>query len=139
MPGTPPRRVVLVTGANRGIGLETCSQLVRSGCRVVMTGRNQAQLDKAARSLRADDVVAVPMDVADTRSIAEAKQMIDQRVGAVDAIVNNAAILLHESSDALEIPLEAYQQTIHTTTSSARLKCAARSCRIWSVEATGEW
>jgi NAD(P)-dependent dehydrogenase (short-subunit alcohol dehydrogenase family) len=63
--------------------------------------------------------------VADPRGIVEAKRTIERRVGAVDAIVNNAAILLHESSGALEIPLEEYRRTFDTNVFGAIEVCRA--------------
>jgi NAD(P)-dependent dehydrogenase (short-subunit alcohol dehydrogenase family) len=128
MPRTPPAsRVALVTGANRGIGLEASRQLLQRGFRVVMTGRDPTHLANAAASLRASDdrVFTVPMDVAEARSIAEAHRMLAQRVGAVDVIVNNAAILQHESSGVLEIPIDDYQQTFDTNVFGAIEVCRA--------------
>jgi NAD(P)-dependent dehydrogenase (short-subunit alcohol dehydrogenase family) len=128
MPSTSSAaRVALVTGANRGIGLETSRQLLQRGYRVVMTGRDRAQLVKAARSFDDQEyrVVAVPMDVADPSSIAEAHRAIAQRVGAVDVLVNNAAILLHESSDVLEIPIDDYRRTFDTNVFGVIQVCRA--------------
>lgn len=116
MAGTTSPRVAVVTGANRGIGLETSRQLVQHGLRVVMTGRDSVKLENAARSVRAvnDQVLTVPMDVADPRSIAQAHRVIVQKTRGVDVIVNNAAVLLHESSGVLEIPIEDYRRTFET-------------------------
>src|SRR5262245_53820396 len=91
----PALRVVLVTGANRGIGLEVSRQLLRAGYRVVMTGRDRHRTEAAARA-EGDNAIAVAMDVADAASIAEASRAVSARVGPVDVLVNNAAILLHE-------------------------------------------
>jgi NAD(P)-dependent dehydrogenase (short-subunit alcohol dehydrogenase family) len=121
-------RTALVTGANRGLGLETCRQLVRLGLRVVMTGRDLAQTEKAMRSLgTADDrVIAVTMDVRDSRSIEEARRAAEQRMGPIDVLVNNAAVLLHEGSEPLEIPLDDYRATFETNVFGA-----IETCRVF--------
>jgi len=109
-------RVAVVTGANRGIGLETCRQLLTHGMRVVMTGRDVAALERACVKLGAaeDQLVAVPMDVTDPAGIGAAHQRILKQFGHVDVLVNNAAVLLYESSDILSIPADGFRQTFDT-------------------------
>ena len=107
-------RVALVTGANRGIGLEVSRQLARLDYRVVMTGRDRTQIENAARALADDRVVPVTMDVTDRAGIVRAHRQIAEQVGIVDVLVNNAAILLHESSDVLAIPTDDYRRTFDT-------------------------
>ena len=109
-------RIALVTGANRGIGLETCRQLLAQGLRVAMTGRDQHAVERALEGLQAsrDSVIAVRMDVTDATSIKAAHDTIIKQFGAVDVVVNNAAILLFESADVLETPLQGFRETFET-------------------------
>jgi NAD(P)-dependent dehydrogenase (short-subunit alcohol dehydrogenase family) len=116
-------RVALVTGANRGIGLEVSRQLAQHDYRVILTGRDAAQIEKAARSLGDDRVTAVAMDVTDRASIERAHRQVTDRIGRIDVLVNNAAILLHESSHVLEIPLEDYRRTFETNVFGAIQVC----------------
>lgn len=90
----PSGRVALVTGANRGIGLEICRQLAAEGVRVLLSGRSAEAVTEAARQLASDglDVEAVVLDVTDARSIQAAADGIQQRHGRLDILVNNAAI-----------------------------------------------
>jgi NAD(P)-dependent dehydrogenase (short-subunit alcohol dehydrogenase family) len=106
-------RVALVTGANRGIGLEVCRQLAALGCRVIVTARDASKAEKAATSLDGD-VDAATLDVSDERSVASAAADIARRFGRVDILVNNAAILVGESSSVLDLPLDAFQRTFAT-------------------------
>ena len=114
---TAPRRVALVTGANRGLGLETSRQLLAKGLTVVMAGRDLDALERARTGLeekaRAHAVV-VPMDVTDAKSIAVAHGTVRERVGTVDVLVNNAAVLLFENEDVLSIPPSGYRDTFAT-------------------------
>jgi NAD(P)-dependent dehydrogenase (short-subunit alcohol dehydrogenase family) len=109
-------RVALVTGANRGLGLETCRQLLERGMRVVMTGRDERALERARERLGSNgrNAVAVRMDVTDTASIAEARKVAVRKFGDVDVLVNNAAVLLFESARVLEIPAEGFRDTFET-------------------------
>jgi len=116
-------RVALVTGANRGLGLETGRQLLAKGLKVVLSGRDEDSLARAAASLaRAaaslasdkDRIMTVRMDVTDVESIEKAHETISSRFGAVDVLVNNAAVLLYENDDALSIPPEGYRKTFDT-------------------------
>jgi NAD(P)-dependent dehydrogenase (short-subunit alcohol dehydrogenase family) len=54
------------------------------------------------------------MDVTDVESIAAAQKTITERVGSVDVLVNNAAVLLFENEDVLSIPSDAYRRTFET-------------------------
>jgi NAD(P)-dependent dehydrogenase (short-subunit alcohol dehydrogenase family) len=85
----PP--VALVTGGNRGIGLEVCRQLAGLGYAVVLGSRDAARGEAAAASI-AGSLVACPLDVDDDPSVADAAAFVSERFGRCDALVNNAAI-----------------------------------------------
>jgi NAD(P)-dependent dehydrogenase (short-subunit alcohol dehydrogenase family) len=86
--------IAVVTGANRGLGLETCRQLAARGITVVLTSRDPARGEAAARALRAGglDVVFHPLDVTDPGSAARLADFVAQRYGRLDILVNNAGI-----------------------------------------------
>jgi NAD(P)-dependent dehydrogenase (short-subunit alcohol dehydrogenase family) len=88
----PARRVVLVTGANRGIGREVCRQLGARGYAVVLAARDAGQGAAAAEGLAGDglSVEACVLDVTDARSVAACAAWVHARHGRLDALVNNA-------------------------------------------------
>jgi NAD(P)-dependent dehydrogenase (short-subunit alcohol dehydrogenase family) len=109
--------VALVTGANRGLGLETSRQLLAKGMTVVMAGRDTGALERARASLPADAAgraVVVSMDVTDPASLDAAARLVTDRVGPVDVLVNNAAVLLFEGDAVLSIPADGYRDTFET-------------------------
>jgi NAD(P)-dependent dehydrogenase (short-subunit alcohol dehydrogenase family) len=85
------QRTVLVTGATRGIGEEVARQLLARGDRVVVTGRDPARVAATASGL-GGDAVGVVLDVADPAAAEAAAAEVADRVGALDVLVNNAAI-----------------------------------------------
>jgi NAD(P)-dependent dehydrogenase (short-subunit alcohol dehydrogenase family) len=90
-------RVALVTGANRGLGLETARQLLTKGLSVVFAGRDAAALERAQRNLAEQDqhrAFTVQMDVTSVESITAAHKVVFEQVGSVNVLVNNAAVLL---------------------------------------------
>jgi carbonyl reductase 1 len=89
-------RTALVTGANRGLGLESCRQLARRGFRVVLTGRNEDEGTAAARALAGEglNVEFHRLDVVDAASIAALAEQLERKGVLLDALVNNAGIAL---------------------------------------------
>ena len=86
-------RVVLVTGANRGIGHELARQLALRGDAVVLTARDLAKAERAAAALPGQErVLAGRLDVTDPASIQRVAADLDRRYGRLDVLVNNAAI-----------------------------------------------
>ena len=86
----PPTPIALVTGANRGIGFETCRQLAQGGMRVLLGARDPAKGEAAARVLARHGlgVEAVALDVTDAGLI----HALEARLATVDVLVNNAGI-----------------------------------------------
>lgn len=86
--------IVLVTGANKGIGREIAGALAGLGHTVVIGARDPDAGDRAAADVVATgaDAAAVPLDVTDPTSVAAAAGVVEERHGRLDALVNNAAV-----------------------------------------------
>jgi len=95
------RPVALVTGGNRGLGLETCRQLARRGYSVVLAARDEARGRAAAQALRDEghDVVSALFDLARHEQAAALASFVRERFGRLDVLVNNAAVLLDGEGD----------------------------------------
>ncbi|XRQ08964.1 SDR family NAD(P)-dependent oxidoreductase [Actinomadura welshii] len=86
--------IALVTGANKGIGYEIAAGLGALGWSVGVGARDGRRREAAVAELRAADVdaFAVPLDVTDDASAAAAADLIEERAGRLDVLVNNAGI-----------------------------------------------
>ncbi|HPE57083.1 MAG TPA: SDR family oxidoreductase [Bacteroidales bacterium] len=84
-------KTILVTGANRGIGLEICRQLDQLGHRVILCARDLEKGKKAAQSL-SDRVFPAELDVSDQQSIMQLFEIVSEKFGKLDVLINNAGI-----------------------------------------------
>ncbi|KAK9742930.1 hypothetical protein RND81_03G206200 [Saponaria officinalis] len=89
------KRYAVVTGANKGIGLEVCRQLAAQGVVVILTSRDEKRgLDNLRKSgLNSDNLEFHQLDVTDPTSVASLAHFIDAKFGKLDILVNNAGIL----------------------------------------------
>lgn len=112
------QRVALVTGGNRGIGLEICRQLAAQGVRVVLAARDEAKARAAVEALRADGAHAHPqaLDMDDSASFPGAVAAVTRELGAIDILVNNAGIMLDKATAALEVDADTLERTLRTNT-----------------------
>ncbi len=89
------QKVAIVTGGNRGLGLEVCRQLAQKGYRVVLTARDLAQAERAAASLAdAGAVQAAQLDVSDAASVQAFAAQARTALAPLAVLVNNAGIAL---------------------------------------------
>ncbi|XVF33377.1 hypothetical protein REPUB_Repub17cG0163300 [Reevesia pubescens] len=93
------KRYAVITGANKGIGLEICRQLASKGVKVVLTARDENKGLEAFEKLKeesgflSDHLVFHQLDVTDPVSIASLADFIRTQFGKLDILVNNAGIL----------------------------------------------
>ena len=118
-----PKRTALVSGGNRGIGLEVCRQLAALGHRVLLGAREPAKGEAAAASLRARglDVTSVALDVADPDSVARLAAVRPE----VDILVNNAGVYLDEGRRTLELDEAVLRDTLEVNLLGAFRLCRA--------------
>jgi NAD(P)-dependent dehydrogenase (short-subunit alcohol dehydrogenase family) len=87
----PDKRIALVTGANQGVGLQVAKELVANGVTVLVGARSFERGEATARDIGAG-AIALQLDVTGRVSIAEAAQLIREKFGRLDLLVQNAAI-----------------------------------------------
>jgi NAD(P)-dependent dehydrogenase (short-subunit alcohol dehydrogenase family) len=94
--GETAAKVALITGANRGIGLETARQLGKLGMRIVVGSRDLARGEAAAEVLRGVgvDARAIKLDVVKRADRVAAARFIKKEFGRLDVLINNAAVML---------------------------------------------
>jgi NAD(P)-dependent dehydrogenase (short-subunit alcohol dehydrogenase family) len=115
-------RIALVTGGNRGIGLEIVKQLSRAGLMAVLGSRDVAKGREAAAKLASEGLEppVVALDVNDEASIRAALEEVIGLFGRIDVLVNNAGILKEgqspEASKVLELSPELALETYRTNT-----------------------
>ena len=95
MPSNIAHKIALVTGANKGIGLETARQLHTNGVTVIIGSRDLGRGESAANSIGGGDLVrAIKLDVSSEADRTEAARFIEKEFGRLDILVNNAGVLL---------------------------------------------
>lgn len=123
----PANRIAIVTGANRGLGLEIARQLVKADVLVVAGCRDKAKCDAALEALRKEgaNVDAFELDVADTRSVKRFVERVEKQHGAPSILVNNAGIYPESTeSRVIDTPTSMWRETFETN-----LFGAVRMCR----------
>ncbi len=111
------KKVAIVSGANRGIGLEIARHLAAQGdIHVLLTARNAEAGQQAAAGLqvRGVDVAFAPLDVADQNSIRRLVKLLADDYGRADILVNNAAVYLDRGQNAREVDPGLVRQTLET-------------------------
>ena len=121
------QKIAIVTGANRGIGLETCRQLSQQGIRTILTSRDEAKGQAAKQNLleEGNEVIYHQLDVTDLESISRLRSFVDENYDRLGILVNNAGIFLDRGTRVLDLPLEILQETMETNFIGALKMCQA--------------
>lgn len=110
-------KIALVTGANKGIGLEISRNLAGAGCTVLLGARNIERGQQAARQLGGaglDDVHFIELDVTRQGTVMAAAEQIEKRYGRLDILINNAGVNLRGDGLPGSADLSAVQKVFDT-------------------------
>lgn len=109
-------KIALVTGANRGLGLEVCRQLAQQGVSVILTARDRQKGEQAAQQLLEEglEVMVKPLDVADDQSVAQLVRDLESNLPQLDILINNAGINFDFQQQTLAADLDDVQNTLNT-------------------------
>src|SRR5215216_5934120 len=121
---TENARVALVSGGNRGIGLETCRQLAARDIAVILGSRDEESGRAAAEGL-SGDVVVHQLDVADGKSVDRLATFVEDEFGRLDVLVNNAGISNDEGQRGIDADLDRVREALE-----ANLLGAWRLCEV---------
>ena len=102
-------RIAVVTGGARGIGLACAQALQAAGARIAIWDRDAAVAEESAAAL--PGAIAVPVDVADERSVAAALADTEKRLGGVDILVASAGVTGPNATVA-DYDVQAWRQVI---------------------------
>ncbi len=102
------KKVAVVTGANRGLGLGTAQELGRLGYTVVMVGRDAEKIEQAAKNLKMKGYDTRPLqaDVALDSDVERVAAFVKKEFGRLDALVNNAGVFLDRAPDSADFDAE---------------------------------
>lgn len=103
---------ILITGGSAGIGLEIARKFVALGNKVIITGRDEARLSKAAAEL--GNVIAIPFDVSKSSNVAALTDLIKNEYPDLNVVINNAGrAVVHNLAEAKN-SFEIAEDEMHT-------------------------
>jgi NAD(P)-dependent dehydrogenase (short-subunit alcohol dehydrogenase family) len=112
------KKVALITGGNKGIGLETARQLGKLGITVLIGVRDEAKGEAAVADLKKDGVEAraVKLDVDNSADYVAVAKLIEKDYGRLDILVNNAGIFLdgRKANETSTTSKDVLQKTFNT-------------------------
>ncbi len=110
------KKVILVTGSNKGIGYEVVRQLAKLGHQVILTARDQAKGLEAQKKLKAGNLVVhfLELDIMKEESIQQAANKVKSEFGKLDVLINNAAVSMRGDHSLLQNDSAITQQIINT-------------------------
>jgi NAD(P)-dependent dehydrogenase (short-subunit alcohol dehydrogenase family) len=111
------KRIALITGANKGIGLETARQLGKEEITVLIGARDEKKSQEAAEALRKEgiDALGVVIDVDNPDSIKKAADFVERQYGHLDILINNAGVMFHDTDkSASDQSLDVWRKTFET-------------------------
>jgi NAD(P)-dependent dehydrogenase (short-subunit alcohol dehydrogenase family) len=108
-------KIALITGANKGIGLEIARQLGRQGMTVLIGARDEGRGREAAEGLQSEGTKAhfIRLDVTSQNTIDQAARRIEEEFGKLDILVNNAGIAIDDAPPS-KLDLDALHRTYET-------------------------
>lgn len=88
-------KVVLITGGSRGLGLAMAEEFAGKGARLVLTARDEQELEDARQQLarRGANVVVIPCDITNRQQVQQLIAQTTERFGQIDVLFNNAGII----------------------------------------------
>lgn len=112
-------RNALVTGASRGLGRHFAITLSQAGARVALTARDADQLARVAEEIRGlgGDAAGFTMDVTSRESVVATLGQIEERLGTIDTVVNNAGIT--NTTRALDVSADSWNAVLDTNLTGA--------------------
>jgi rhamnose utilization protein RhaD (predicted bifunctional aldolase and dehydrogenase)/NAD(P)-dependent dehydrogenase (short-subunit alcohol dehydrogenase family) len=125
------RKVVAVTGAGSGLGLEIAKSFHALGAEVAMLDLDGASVEQAAEALNA---LAIQCDVSDEHSVNAAFDTIAERFGGIDVLISNAGVALQGAM--AHVDMEVLEQSLNVNFKGA-LFCARSAIRIMTAQGFG--
>ncbi len=97
------KKIILVTGANRGIGFEIIRQLAKLGHQTILTARNETEGTKAREKLAKEGLTVhfLKMDVTSETQISDAVSAVRNQFGHLDVLINNAGVMRKNDTSLL--------------------------------------
>jgi NAD(P)-dependent dehydrogenase (short-subunit alcohol dehydrogenase family) len=110
------KKIVLITGANKGIGYEVARQLGKQNCAVLVGARDAKLGEEAVSKLKKEgiEVLFVHLDVTNRETIEKARAGIEKEFGRVDILINNAGINAPGDGAPSKVDLDAANRVIQT-------------------------
>jgi NAD(P)-dependent dehydrogenase (short-subunit alcohol dehydrogenase family) len=130
-------KTVLVTGAGPNIGREIALEFARSGARVACNDVDREQAEAAARDV-ADigvDSCAAPGDVSDPESVRRMFDEVEERLGAIDVVVNNAAVTIPKG--LLDVSVDEWNRCVDVVLTGTFLVSREAAARMVDRDAKG--
>lgn len=114
---------VVITGAERGIGLEIAKAFAKCGANIIILGIMDEEFPNAENIIKQENVecLSIHTDVSDESSVKNAVQKIKERFSRIDVLVNNAGI--NKLAPAEEMPLDVWQRIVNVNMTGTFLMC----------------